>query len=96
MLQITAIADQAIAAGADEADIEVSFMGMGEPLANQDHVLASLAATHQRYPGIRRVALSTVGPARRITALADCSDRHAIPIHLQISLHATSEEVHGD
>jgi 23S rRNA (adenine2503-C2)-methyltransferase len=91
--QITTIADHALESGANEADLEISFMGMGEPLANATNVLAALEATHRRYPRIRRVALSTVGPATRITAFADSAGQHAKPVHLQISLHATSDGV---
>jgi len=69
---------------------EVSFMGMGEPLANLRNVLQAIAGISQRYPQITRVSVSTAGPAHRIDRLTEAMPA-AIPIHLQVSLHATRD-----
>ena len=72
--------------------LEVSFMGTGEPLANLGNLLGAIHQIHYRYPKITRVSISTAGPAKRIEALTA-----AMPIlptvHLQISLHATSDAI---
>jgi 23S rRNA (adenine2503-C2)-methyltransferase len=91
LLQVTSIVDHAIACDVPESDVEVSFMGMGEPLANQRNLLDALSEIHRRYPAIRRVALSTVGPAWRVIAFADKAEEYPKPIHLQLSLHATTD-----
>ncbi|MGD0567554.1 MAG: radical SAM protein [Candidatus Sulfotelmatobacter sp.] len=92
LLEISSIlhdqpADQILREG-----FEVSFMGTGEPLANLSNVLGVVEQIHIRYPRVTRVSVSTAGPAARIYALA-----HAMPVlpavHLQISLHATKDEI---
>jgi len=74
-----------------EEGFEVSFMGMGEPLANLGTLLAVIHEVRLRYPQITRVSVSTAGPAKRIDALTD-----AMPVfpsvHLQMSLHATNDQ----
>jgi 23S rRNA (adenine2503-C2)-methyltransferase len=71
---------------------EVSFMGTGEPLANLRNLISTIHQIHVRYPQISRVSISTAGPARRIDALTESMP--ILPsIHLQISLHATTDEV---
>jgi 23S rRNA (adenine2503-C2)-methyltransferase len=70
---------------------EVSFMGMGEPLANLKNVFKAVREIGSRYPEITRVSVSTAGPADRIHALIR-EMPIAPPIHLQISLHATNDE----
>jgi 23S rRNA (adenine2503-C2)-methyltransferase len=71
---------------------EVSFMGTGEPLANLSNLLGAIAEIHLRYPQITRVSVSTAGPARRIDALTQAMP--VLPsVHLQISLHATKDEI---
>ena len=91
--QIASIARLAIARGASESEIEVSFMGMGEPLANRRGLVDAIHMTHQAVAGIRRVAVSTVGPARRIIEFVTDAEQSPIPVHLQISLHATRDDV---
>ncbi len=70
---------------------EVSFMGVGEPLANLRNLLGAIQEIHFRYPHITRVSVSTAGPAKRIDALTAAMPITP-PIHLQISLHATTDE----
>src|SRR5205085_1296033 len=92
LLQITAIIQDNPAADLFAEGFEVSFMGMGEPLANLQNLLNAIGQLRVRYPQISRVSVSTAGPAQRIEALTA-----AMPIlplvHLQISLHATTDAV---
>ncbi len=65
----------------------IVMMGMGEPLANLDRVLAALeVAKDPKGLGIspRKITISTVGLPAAIDRLA----QHATPYHLAISLHA--------
>jgi 23S rRNA (adenine2503-C2)-methyltransferase len=70
----------------------VVVMGMGEPLANLDHLLPALAqATNPKGLGIspRRVTISTVGLPKGMQRLAE--ENH--PFHLAVSLHAPDDEL---
>lgn len=72
---------------AEERLSHIVMMGMGEPLANLDSVLAALeAARDPKGLGIspRRITISTVGLPAAIDRLA----KHQTPFHLAISLHA--------
>ena len=63
----------------------VVYMGMGEPMANLDAVLASLSILHQGFGfGARRITVSTVGLVPGIRALAARPE----PFRLAVSLHA--------
>jgi 23S rRNA (adenine2503-C2)-methyltransferase len=90
LLQIGSILDDQQAEMLFAEGFEVSFMGMGEPLANLRALLTVIHEIHSRYPKITRVSVSTSGPATRIDSLI-----HEMPvlpsIHLQISLHATND-----
>lgn len=83
--------DQMTAQILDEG-LEISFMGVGEPLANLRNLLATIEDIHSRYPQITRVSVSTAGPAKRIEALTEAMPVEP-PIHLQISLHATGDAI---
>ena len=75
---------------ADERLTHVVAMGMGEPLANLDSLLAALEfATDDAGLGIggRHVTISTVGLPEKIRQLAE-SGR---PYHLAVSLHAPDD-----
>jgi 23S rRNA (adenine2503-C2)-methyltransferase len=80
---------------ADERLSHIVVMGMGEPLANLDNLLAALAqATDRKGLGIspRRMTISTVGlPAamRRLTA----EDPR---FNLAVSLHAPNDELRSE
>jgi 23S rRNA (adenine2503-C2)-methyltransferase len=90
LLQIGSILDDQQWEILFDEGFEVSFMGMGEPLANLVTLLDVIREIGFRYPKITRVSVSTAGPARRIDALTD--QMPVIPpIHLQISLHATND-----
>lgn len=68
----------------------IVMMGMGEPLANLDSVLAALeVARDPQGLGIspRRITISTVGLPAAIDRLA----KYATPFHLAISLHAPND-----
>jgi 23S rRNA (adenine2503-C2)-methyltransferase len=86
-----ALQDQAVDDILD-AGFEVSFMGMGEPLANLPNLLEAIQTIGAMYPAITRVSVSTAGPSKKIDALL-----LALPawpaVHLQISLHATRDEI---
>ena len=74
----------------DERLSHVVVMGMGEPLANLDHLMPALAlATAPAALGIsvRRVTISTVGLPAGIRRLAEQNCQY----HLAISLHAADD-----
>jgi 23S rRNA (adenine2503-C2)-methyltransferase len=87
--QVDTIVADRIAPDSFDEGFEVSFMGMGEPLANPDNLLEALERIGQRYPKISRVSVSTAGPASRIQTLTQAMPTR-IAVHLQISLHATN------
>lgn len=70
----------------------VVFMGMGEPLANLENVVAAVRTLMADWAfGIsgRRITISTVGLPAQIRRLADLG----LPITLAISLHAPDDEL---
>src|SRR5437868_14387113 len=76
----------------DERLTNVVVMGMGEPLANLDSLLAALdQATHRDGLGIgaRHVTVSTVGLPAKMRQLADLGKQY----HLAVSLHAPNDEL---
>ncbi len=76
--------------GEEERLSHVVMMGMGEPLANLDAVMASLAEAH-RSDGLdisgRRITISTVGLPAAIDRVAQMD----APYRLAISLHAPND-----
>jgi 23S rRNA (adenine2503-C2)-methyltransferase len=76
----------------DERLTHIVVMGMGEPLANLDNLLAALAdATAPEGLGIsaRHIHISTVGLPAKIRQLADLRKQY----HLAVSLHAPNDEL---
>ncbi|MBQ6111938.1 MAG: 23S rRNA (adenine(2503)-C(2))-methyltransferase RlmN [Synergistaceae bacterium] len=75
------------------ADINnIVFMGMGEPLLNEDAVLSSIRSLNDknmRNLGARHITISTSGIVPGIEDLADFE----IPIRLSVSLHASNDEL---
>jgi len=68
----------------------IVVMGMGEPLANLDHLLAALAVAGDRDGlniGARHITISTVGLPAKIRHLADLGKQY----HLAVSLHAPND-----
>ena len=65
------------------------FMGMGEPMANYDNVMAAIRSIVRDF-GIsaRHITLSTVGIIPGIRRLAD----EDLPISLAVSIHAANDE----
>ncbi len=66
----------------------VVFMGMGEPLANVDHVLAAVERLHDDLGlSARHLTVSTVGVVPGMLRLA----QHRLPLTLAVSLHAPDD-----
>jgi 23S rRNA (adenine2503-C2)-methyltransferase len=77
---------------ADERLTNVVVMGMGEPLANLDNLIAALdVATHKDglAIGARHVTVSTVGLPQKMRRLAELGKQY----HLAVSLHAPNDEL---
>lgn len=84
---------QAERIGGERVD-NVVFMGMGEPLANYDHVLKAITILNAPWGlniGARHITVSTSGLAPQIERLA----AQPLPIRLAISLHGATDEVRG-
>jgi 23S rRNA (adenine2503-C2)-methyltransferase len=77
---------------AEERLTHIVVMGMGEPLANLDALLETLAVATSP-PGLgmsaRHVTVSTVGLPARIRRFADLGKQY----HLAVSLHAPNDEL---
>lgn len=87
--QVVAMARLAAAHGQPLTNIV--YMGMGEPLANYDQVLRSVAILNDPAGmnfGARRITISTVGLAPRIRRLA----AEPFQVNLAISLHQTTDD----
>jgi len=70
----------------------IVFMGIGEPLANYEAVVAAVRTINAPWGmniGARRITISTVGLPRQIRRLAD----EGLQINLAISLHAASDDL---
>lgn len=68
----------------------VVFMGMGEPLANVDPVLAALERLHDDFGlSARHLTVSTVGVVPGMRRLA----QHRLPVTLAVSLHAPDDDL---
>src|SRR5713101_6783218 len=70
----------------------IVVMGMGEPLANLDALLAALETAGAKDGlgvGARHVTISTVGLPAKIRRLADLGKQY----HLAVSLHAPNDEL---
>lgn len=77
---------------AEERLTNVVVMGMGEPLANLDHLMQALADAGHKDGlnlGQRHVTISSVGLPARIRQLADLGKQY----HLAVSLHAPTDEL---
>ena len=82
---------QAERLGGERVD-NVVFMGMGEPLANYDHVLQAINILNAHWGlniGARHLTVSTSGLAPQIERLA----AQPLPIRLAISLHGATDAV---
>src|SRR5438128_3466939 len=75
---------------ADERLTHIVVMGMGEPLANLDHLLETLELAGAKDGlgiGARHITISTVGLPIKILRLADLGKQY----HLAVSLHAPND-----
>jgi len=71
----------------------IVFMGMGEPMANLDRVLAATERFHGDIGlSARHITISTVGLIPGIRALKDLP----LPVNLAVSLHAANDELRDE
>jgi len=72
----------------------VVYMGMGEPLANQDAVFTSLGILNRGFGvGARRITVSTVGVVPGIRALAELPEAFELAVSLHAPNHALRLEL---
>ena len=91
-LDVGEIVEQVVRAQHDTTSrvSHVVFMGMGEPLANVDPVLASLDRLHGDLGlSARHLTVSTVGVVPGMRRLA----QYPLPVTLAVSLHAPDDEL---
>lgn len=90
------IVEQVIAAIRRSGDKRVSnvvFMGMGEPLANYQHVWQAVKRLHKDMGlSARHITISTVGIVAGIRRLAS----EDLPVNLAVSLHAANDELRNE
>lgn len=92
-LTVGEIVDQVLVVALETGKLptNVVFMGMGEPLANYEPVVAALRLFNASWGlniGMRRLTVSTCGLVPGIRRLA----RERLPITLAVSLHAPTDE----
>lgn len=97
-LAVGEIVEQVVRACGEAAQLgtrvgNVVFMGMGEPLANEQNVRAAVERIHDDI-GIsaRHLTVSTVGIIPGIRALSEWS----LPVNLAVSLHAGRDELRDE
>lgn len=76
----------------DQRLTHIVVMGMGEPLANLDNLLAALEIASAKEGlgiGARHITISTVGLPTKIQRLADLGKQY----HLAVSLHAPNDQL---
>ncbi len=80
-------------AARDQRLANVVFMGMGEPLANEEAVWQAVTRIHEAI-GIsaRHLTISTVGIIQGINTLAE----RPLPVNLAVSLHAARNELRNE
>jgi 23S rRNA (adenine2503-C2)-methyltransferase len=91
-LQVHEIVDQVLTVQSDfgERVSHVVLMGMGEPLANINQVVAAIhCLNHDVGIGQRSITLSTVGIPGKIQELAE----HNLQVTLAVSLHAPNQRL---
>ena len=78
---------------ADRRVSNVVFMGMGEPLANEEAVWGAVERLHSAVGlSARHLTISTVGLVPGIRKLAD----RPLPVNLAVSLHAANDELRSE
>ena len=76
----------------DKAVNNIVFMGMGEPLLNEDNLFKAIRTLNHakmRNLGARHITISTSGIVPGIEDLADFE----VPLRLSVSLHASNDEL---
>jgi len=92
------IVEQVVVAGREARAMgrrlaNVVYMGMGEPMANEAAVWASVERVHAAIGlSARHLTISTVGLVPGIRNLADRS----LPVNLAVSLHAANDELRDE
>ena len=92
------IVEQVVVAGREARAMgrrlaNVVYMGMGEPMANEAAVWASVERVHAAIGlSARHLTISTVGLVPGIRNLADRS----LPVNLAVSLHAANDELRNE
>jgi 23S rRNA (adenine2503-C2)-methyltransferase len=92
------IVEQVVVAGREARSMgrrlaNVVYMGMGEPMANEAAVWASVERIHGAIGlSARHLTISTVGLVPGIRNLADRS----LPVNLAVSLHAANDELRDE
>ncbi len=81
------------AADVDRRVSNVVYMGMGEPMANEERVWRSVERLHGEFGlSARHITISTVGLVPGIRALAE----RPLPVNLAVSLHAANDDLRDD
>lgn len=92
------IVEQVVRASRRARDLDrrvtnIVYMGMGEPLANEEPVWQSLVRVHDDIGvSARHLTVSTVGIVPGIERLAD----RPLPVNLAVSLHAANDELRNE
>ena len=86
--QVVRASRRALTDGEPRRVSNVVFMGMGEPMANYDHVIAAVRRIHADLGlSARHLTISTVGIVPGIRRLA----AEPLPVNLAVSLHAAND-----
>lgn len=91
--QLLRVSAEAVASGARLSNIV--FMGLGEPLANYDNVMASVRTINAPWSlniGARKITISTVGLPKQIRKLAE----EGLQLNLALSLHAPTDPLRAE
>ena len=97
-LTVGEIVEQVVVAARDARAMgrrlaNVVYMGMGEPMANEAAVWASVERLHEALGlSARHLTISTVGLVPGIRALAD----RPLPVNLAVSLHAANDTLRDE
>jgi len=91
--QVLRVKSEAEAAGGRLSNIV--FMGLGEPLANYENVMAAVRILNASWGpniGARKITISTVGLPKQIRKLAD----EGLQLNLALSLHAPNDALRAE
>lgn len=97
-LTVGEIVEQVVVAGRQAREMgrrlaNVVFMGMGEPMANEERVWAAIERLHGALGlSARHLTISTVGLVPGIRKLAT----RPLPVNLAVSLHAANDELRDE